>query len=230
MDNLISIIAIVAGLILVVASFKLYSSFYRPGKFSTTQFIARVAIFGAMSAILYVVPIFNISLPFFPSFLSLHFDEVPVFIAGFAYGPLSAIAAIAIKTLIKLPFTSTMCVGEATDFLLSSLYVGMATLIYKKKRNLKGVAIAFACSTVVQVIAAMLLNVYVMIPFYMNLFGMTEEGLLAVMQMAIPAIKDISWSYALLAVLPFNLLKDAIVLTVTFVVYRSVHKLLRFEK
>ena len=80
------------------------------------------------------------------------------------------------------------------------------------------------------VIAAMLLNVYVMIPFYMNLFGMTEEGLLAVMQMAIPAIKDISWSYALLAVLPFNLLKDAIVLTVTFVVYRSVHKLLRFEK
>ena len=59
---------------------------------------------------------------------------------------------------------------------------------------------------------------------------LTEEGLLAVMQMAIPAIKDISWSYALLAVLPFNLLKDAIVLTVTFVVYRSVHKLLRFEK
>lgn len=230
MDSLISIIAIVAALLLFVLSFKLYGSFYRTGRFNPTQFIARVAIFGAMSAILYVVPVFTFSLPFFPSFLSLHFDEVPAFIAGFAYGPLSAIAVIAIKTLIKLPFTSTMCVGEVTDFILSSLYVGMATLIYKKKRNLKGVAIAFACSTVVQVIAAMLLNVYVMIPFYMGLFGLSEEGLLAIMQLAIPAIKDISWSYALLAVLPFNLLKDAIALAVTFVVYRSVHKLLRFEK
>ena len=33
-----------------------------------------------------------------------------------------------------------------------------------------------------------------------------------------------------MAVLPFNLLKDAIVIVVTFLVYRSIHVFLRFNK
>ena len=76
----------------------------------------------------------------------------------------------------------------------------------------------------------MLLNVYAMIPFYMNLYGINAEGLLAVMQLANPAIKDVGWSYAFFAVLPLNIITDAIVGAVTFVVYRSIHKMLRFER
>lgn len=228
--QIIAIVAIVMAFILLAASFRFFGAYNEQRKFNSTRFIARVAIFGAFAAILYVVPIFTINLPFIPSFLSLHFDEIPAFIAGFAYGPLSGLSVILIKTLIKLPMTSTVGVGELTDLLLSGAYLCIAAFIYKKKRNLKGVAIGFGLATLFQLGFAMLLNVYLMIPFYMNLYGIDEAGLLRVMQLANPAIKDIGWSYAFFAVLPFNLIKDVIVIIVTFFVYRSIHKLLRFEK
>ena len=199
-------------------------------RFSTTKLIARIAIFGAMASILYVVELFTIKLPFFPSFLSLHFDEVPAFIAGFAYGPVAGLGVLVIKTIIKLPFTSTATVGEFGDLLLSSIYLIPVCLIYKKQRNLKGVAIGFSVGTVLQVIAGMVLNVYLYIPFYSMFYNIPMEGLLKICQLANPAITDVGWSYAVMAVLPFNLLKDAIVIVVTFLVYRSIHVFLRFNK
>ncbi len=200
--------------------------------YSPVRMMARIAMFGAMSTLLYAVPVFKFSLPIFPSFLELHFDEIPVFICGFAYGPFAGFLVIALKTVLKLLFdpSKTFFVGELTDLILSSIYVVIATWIYQKKRNLKGVAIGFGVATVVQVFSAMLLNVYVMIPFYAQVMNYPIEVLLGLMQKAIPAITDTGWSYAFFAVLPFNLLKDGIVIVLTFLIYRSLHVFLRFER
>lgn len=198
-------------------------------KFNYTKLIARSAIFGAISTILYVVPIFNIKLPFLPPFLSLHFDEIPAFIAGYAYGPLTAFVTIFIKTIIKLPFSSTMCVGEIMDLVLSSVFVLSATFTYKKMRNFKGVFLGFAIGLVLQNIAGLLLNIYVMLPFYIAVMGFSESYLLEVCKAANANITDLSWSYGLYCVLPLNLIKDALVLTLTFFIYRLLHKALRFE-
>ncbi len=228
----IEITALVLALVLGAFTYRVYVAFFPGRKYSPVRFIARVAVFGAMSTILYVVPVFKFSLPLFPSFLEIHVDEIPAFIAGFAYGPVTGIAVIFIKTAMKFVFngvTPTLGVGELTDLILSTCYVGIATLIYTKKRNLKGVAIGFALATIVQVVVAMLLNVYVMIPFYMNVKGYPLDSLLSMMRIANPAISDVGWSYAFFAVLPFNLMKDAIVIVVTFILYRSLHKFLRFE-
>ena len=227
------IILVIAFFALVLLTGKVYAAFFPGREYSRVRLISRVAIFGAMSAILYVVPMFNIALPFFPSFLKIHIDEIPAFVAGFAYGPVTGLAVIAIKTAMKFVLygvTETLGVGELTDLILSCIYVGVATFVYRKKRNLKGVAIGFGIATVLQVIAAMVLNVYVMIPFYMNVKGYPLDALLRAMQVANPSITDVGWSYAFFAVLPFNLLKDAIVIVITFIVYRSLHKFLRFEK
>ncbi len=228
--NILNGIAIALLAIFGVAAARVYFDLHPNKDFNRVRFITRIGIFAGFSAILYIVEIFTIKLPFFPSFLSLHFDEIPAFIAGFAYGPLSGFLVIVIKTVVKLPFTSTLGVGELTDLILSGIYVFIVTFVYKKIRNLKGVAIGFAIGTAVQVLIAMLLNVYAMIPFYMFMFNMSENTLLSVMRAAVPAIRDIGWSYALLAVLPFNLLKDGIVIALTFVIYRSLHVYLRFKK
>jgi riboflavin transporter FmnP len=76
----------------------------------------------------------------------------------------------------QIPFTSTMMVGELTDLVLSSLYVIPAVLIYGKVRNLKGVAIAFGVSTFIQMAMSMVLNVYVLIPFYIYMMGFLGIG------------------------------------------------------
>ncbi len=222
-----SIVLIVAFLVLIIL---FYLKEHRSSSFDWPRFVARVAVFSAISAVLYVVPLFQINLPIFPSFLALHFDEIPIFVCGFAYGPVPALAVILVKTVIKLPFTSTLCVGELSDLLFSTAFVLPAVLVYQKKRNLKGVAIGFALATLIQVVVAMVMNVYAMLPFYMFVMGFSEEALLSVCQAANPAITSLGWPYAFLAVLPLNLIKDAIVIVVTFIVYRTLHVFLRYQK
>ena len=156
-----------------------------------------------------------------PAFLSLHFDEVPAFIAGFA--------VLVIKTIIKLPFTETLCVGELSDLIFSTAFVVPAAIIYQKKRNLKGVALGFALSTILQLIVSTVLNIYAMLPFYMFVMGFSYEALLSMCQAANPAITSLGWPYGLFAILPLNLIKDAAVIVITFIVYRSIHSLLHFE-
>ena len=65
----------------------------------------------------------------------------------------------------------------------------------------------------------MVLNVYVLIPFFSVLYGLPLDALLAICQAAIPAIQDVGWSYAFFAVLPFNALKDAIVIVLSCAFY-----------
>ena len=61
-----------------------------------TRFIVRAGIFSAMAAILYIAGGF---IPFylFSDFLQIHIDEIPAFIASFAYGPLMGVVVLAIK-------------------------------------------------------------------------------------------------------------------------------------
>ena len=67
--------------------------------------IVMVAIFAALSSILYYFPKF--SLPFlFPSFLKIQFSNLPIIMIGFLLGPLAGITTLTIKTLIALNKTN----------------------------------------------------------------------------------------------------------------------------
>ena len=196
---------------------------------NTVRFIVRVAIFGAIAAVLYCVPFLSFNIPLFPPFLKFHFDEIPILIAGFAYGPWSAIGIILIRALVKLPFDigETMGVGVLADILFSLAFVLPATFIYKYKRTLQGALLGLGVGTICQIITAMVGNVYIMVPFYMFMFGLDEQGLLgAINAVAIWKVQDIKWSYAFIAVLPFNAIKDAVVVIVTLLVYKPLRRLI----
>jgi riboflavin transporter FmnP len=141
------------------------------------------------------------------------------------------VAVLFIKSVIKLPMTSTLGVGELCDFLYSSAFIIPAALIYKKHRHLKGVAWGFVVGTILQLIVSSVMNAWVMLPFYVMVYsGLTMDILLKMCQAVNPAIKNLTWDYILYINLPFNVLKDGIVLVVTFVVYRSIHKILHFDR
>ena len=104
-------VPIIVAAVLVVAFIVLGFYLKKHPNSISVRFISRVAIFTAMATILYVVPIFQFKLPFFPAFLEIHLDEIPSMIAGFAFGPWVGIATVFLKSIIKLPFSSTMYVG-----------------------------------------------------------------------------------------------------------------------
>ncbi len=222
--------SIIFGIVLIVWAFltlKVYSDHRRKiSHTNITRFLVRVGIFGAMSAILYVLPFLKFSLVIFPSFLEIHFDEIPAFIAGFAYGPLSAVAVLVIKTIIKLPFTSTLTVGEFSDLIYSIAFILPAALIYKKNRTFKNAILGLLTGTIIQLVVSLLGNIYLMIPFYMFMFNLSKEQLIAIAQVANPLITDVEWTYGLYAVLPFNLIKDFLICLITILVYKSTHKLI----
>lgn len=194
------------------------------GKIDLTKFIARVGIFGAISTILYTIPFLKFAIPGFPSFLEIHFDEIPAFIAGFAYGPLTGFFVIVLKTLIKLPISNTVLVGELSDLVFSTAFILPATLIYKNNRKIKGALIGLGVGFVCQVIVATLLNVYLSIPFYVEFYGIPLDTLLSAYKDN--PIGDIKWAYALVAVVPFNLIKNSIVVVITILIYKPLRRLI----
>lgn len=193
----------------------------------TTRFIARTGVFSSIAVILYTVPMLKFSVPFFPSFLEIHFDEVPAFIAGFAYGPLSAFFVILIKTIIKLPITNTMGVGELADLLYSTVFVIPASIIYKYHRNMKGALASLGIASLIQVTVASIFTAFVMLDFYVFMMpGLSLEGILKMCQAINPNITSLGWTFVFMVGLPFNLFKDVIIVLITIILYKNTHKLI----
>lgn len=194
--------------------------------FFNTKFITRTAIFASISTILYIVPYLKFPLPFFPGFLEIHFAEVPALIAGFAYGPLSGILVIVIKTLIKLPMTSTLCVGELADLIYGLVLVIPSALIYKKHRNIKGAVSGLVFASLIHVIVSSFLTTFVMLDFYMNVMGLTEEVILNMCKAANPNVTSLDFNFLLWVAMPFNLLKDVLLFLLTLLLYKRIRKLI----
>ena len=188
-----------------------------------TRFITRSAVFAAVSIILYIVPYLNIALPIFPSFLKIHIDEIPAFIAGFAYGPLSAIFVIVVKTLAKLPMTSTGGVGELADLVYSLAFVIPAAIVYKKHKTLKGALIGLGISFICQLVVACFVTTFLILDFYMLVMGWPEAVILKMCQAVNPAITSLRWPFFFMVALPFNALKNAIVIALTIFLYKRMH-------
>ena len=189
-------------------------------------FITRTAIFSSLAIVLYMIPVLRLALPIFPSFLKIHFEEVPIFIAGFAYGPLSASICIIIKTLVKFTTTSTVCVGELADMLYSFAFIIPAVLIYRKKKTISYALIGLLVGTLVQIIVASFFTTFVMLPFYEFVMGWPENVILDMCKKINPSITSLDWPFLSMVALPFNALKDAIVIAITFILYKRVHILI----
>lgn len=219
---------LVGILLLVVAGLIVFSILDRKKKnISPIKFITVTGIFGALATILYVlVPDFGLG--FTPPWLKVHLDEIPIFLVGYMYGPLSAIMVTLVKTIIKLPMSSTACVGEIGDFIFTMIFVIPAIMIYQRRRKLSSVFIGVGISTFAHVVFAMIANVYIMIPFYSMLYGMSLEQIEGMCTAVVPIVQGENWIwlYALIIVLPMNLIKNTIVVAVVLLLYKRLHILI----
>ena len=215
-------------LILVVIGLFILSYFdYKKKKINPVKFITVTGIFSALAVILYVV-VPDFGLGFTPPWLKVHLDEIPMFLVGYMYGPMAAIMVNLIKTLVKLPLTTTACVGEIGDFIFSLIFVLPAVILYEKRRKLSSVFIGVGASSLLHVIFAMILNVYFMIPFYASFYGMPEAVLEGMCSKIIPAVQGENWKwlYAGIMVAPMNAIKDTMVIIVVLLLYKRLHILI----
>ncbi len=214
-------------ILIVIGLFVLSYFHYKKRKINPVKFMTVTGIFGAISIILYVV-VPDFGLGFTPPWLKVHLDEIPMFLVGFMYGPLGAVMVNILKTLVKLPLTSTACVGELGDFIFSLVFVLPAVMIYERRRKLSSVFIGVGISSIVHIIFAMVMNVYFMIPFYSMFYNLPESVLEGMCKAVVPAVQGDNWKwlYAGIMVAPMNAIKDAIVIVAVLLLYKRLHILI----
>ncbi len=175
------------------------------GKYLNIRMITKIAI---LSALAVLVMLLDVPLGFAPSFYKLDFSEVFVLLGGFSLGPIAAVIIEFIKVLLNLLMngTSTACAGELANFLIGCALVVPASIIFKKKPNLKGAIIGCVVGTASLTIFGCLINAFVLLPVYAFFFHMPMEALIE-MGTALNAHITSLFSFVVLAVAPFNLLK-----------------------
>ena len=186
-----------------------------------------LTLIGMMGALASVLMLFRFPLPFMPPFLSFDLAGVPELIGGFALGPFSAFLIILVKILIQLIISGSksMLVGELQGLMLSCAMVLPAAIIYQKNKTRNGAIKGMIVGALLCIITAVITNLTMIIPFYINLYGMTMDSIVSSSNSINPLINDVS-TLALIGILPFNIIKTAANCVVTLIVYKKISGLI----
>lgn len=197
-------------------------------KTTLTHTMARIAIFGSLSGLLYAF--IKFPLPFLPPFLEINFSDVPAFIASYAFGPFVGALVQVVKVLIKIILvgTSTAYVGEFADVVFGIAIVIPAGIIYARHHNFKGAIYGAIAGGLFNLLVTTIGNVYVMVPFYVRFFFNGNGNiLLGIVQSVNPAITNIQWSLLVWGILPFNIIKNTMMILITFIAYKRLSPLIK---
>jgi Predicted membrane protein len=190
--------------------------------------ITRVSIFGALAIILYMVPGLQFNIPFAPAFLKIHLDEIPVLLAGLAYGSPTAFLIIVLKSVFKLiqDISETMGIGVLSDFIYGCALVLPITLIYNRKRSFVGIIIGMLVGLLSNLLASCFIGLYAIFPLYGLIYEeATIVNMFKVFDPSINSLMDFKIIYEFL--LPFNILKDSIVIAAVFLVYKPMRIIIK---
>jgi len=192
-------------------------------KWLTTKNLVLMGMLGALAGVLMM---FEFPLVFLaPSFYALDFSEVPVLVGTFAMGPAAGVVIEFIKIAIKLLMkpTTTGFIGEYANFVIGCALIVPAGMIYHTKKTKKSAIKGMAVGTLVMVLSGIAINALVMLPFYSNI--MPLETIIEAGAAINPAVSNV-WTFALICVGPFNLLKGIVVSVVTLLIYKRISNLI----
>lgn len=185
----------------------------------SVQYMTRIAILSAMASILFLIEIPVVA------FYKLDLSNVPVLIGAFSMGTVPGLVILLIKSLTGMLHSSSMFVGELADFLMGAALVIPASIMYARNKNRKTAAIGMMLGTLCMTVAGVLLNEFVLIPFYVNAFGLNIDIIVGMATKALPFVQT-RWQLLLYVTAPFNVLKGVVLGIVTFLLYKCLSPLL----
>lgn len=224
-DNLLflGVCLLIAAAIILLALLAQRFCMKQRRQLSTARRVSYVAVFSAIAAILMFL---EIPLFFAPSFYKIDLSELPVLICAFYMGPVSGVVCELLKILLKLLLkgTSTAYVGDFANFLVGCAFVLPAAVLYPLHKSRRGAIFALAAGTVSLTVFGSLFNAWYLIPRFAELYGMPLDAIIGMGTIVNSAIHDLP-TLVLFAVVPFNLLKGALVSLLTFLLYKRIERL-----
>ncbi len=177
-------------------------------RYGSTKWLTRMALLAALSLIL----VYLIHPPMFTDYLRYDMADVPILIGTFMFGPVSGLLLTAVVSVLQWLLVSPEggWVGAAMHFFATGAFVLTAGLIYRSYHSRVGAAFALAFGSVAMILVMIPLN-YI---FTVNFYGTPKE-----------VLDDMIWPI----IVPFNTIKAGLNALLTFLLYKSVGKLLRLE-
>ncbi|MDO5026666.1 MAG: ECF transporter S component [Tissierellia bacterium] len=188
--------------------------------------IVKIGILAALAGVLMII--FKFPLPFAPPFMTVDFGDVPTLIAGFALGPVAGIVTVVIKNIINLMLNGTMTafVGELSNIIVGSAFVGISALYYQKRKTRKAAIVGLIIGLLSMTIIATLSNYFLVFPLYAKAFGIPVQALVDQAAAINTNISSFE-SLMLFAVVPFNLVKGALNSLVTVFIYKYISNIFK---
>ena len=179
--------------------------------------MTRIAILAAAASILFLLEIPIVA------FYKLDLSNIPVMLGAFSMGTVPGLIILGLKSLIGLLHSSSAGVGELADFIMGAALLIPASMIYHRNKTRKNALVGMIIGTICTAVVGVLVNKFIMLPFYMGAFHMDMAAIVA---FANVGGVDTEWKLLLLITGPFNLLKGAVLSAVTFLIYKPLSPIL----
>ncbi|MBR1532352.1 MAG: ECF transporter S component [Eubacterium sp.] len=179
---------------------------------------------GMLTAAAVVLQYLEIPIPFIPSFIKLDFSDLPELIGAFAYGPLAGVVIALVKNIIHLAVSQSGYIGELSNFILGAVFAGVAGLVYKKHRTMKGALVGGIVGALAMAAISFPSNLYIVYPFYYNF--MPKEVVLEAYQAIVPSMKSIEQSL-LVFNMPFTFIKGILCVVISMLIYKPLRPILK---
>lgn len=188
----------------------------------------KIAMIGMFSAIASILMLFEVPVPFAPSFYGIDLSEVPVLVGTFAFGPVAGILMEFIKIVLKVFFkpTSTAFVGELANFAVGCSFLLPASFVYLFRKNKKTAIISCVVGTICMTIFGSIFNAIYLLPKFASLYGMPLETIIGMGTAVNPSIDSVG-TLVLFAVVPLNLLKGFLISLVTMLIYKKLSPIIK---
>ena len=182
----------------------------------------KVAMIGMFSAIAAVLMIFEVPVPFAPSFYKIDLSELPVLVAAFAFGPVAGVLVEFVKIILNLfmASTTTAFVGELANFAVGCSFVLPASVVYLFKKSKKQAILGCVVGTLMMTVFGTAFNAVYLLPKFAELYGMPLDAIIGMGSAINPAITDVT-SFVIMAVAPLNILKGSVVSLLTILIYKK---------
>ena len=179
--------------------------------------MTRIAILAAAASILFLIEIPVVA------FYKLDLSNIPVLLGAFSMGTVPGLIILGLKSAIGLLHSSSAGVGELADFIMGAALLIPASMIYHRNKTRKSAMIGMAVGTLCAAVVSIVVNKFIMLPFYMGAFNKDMEGILKAAKVS---FVDSEWKLLLLITGPFNLLKGIVLSVVTFFIYKPLSPIL----
>lgn len=189
-------------------------------KNSRVQKMVAVAMLAAIGFVLQMV-----SFPVIPafSFMKVDFSDIPVMIGMFLYGPVAGIATAFLRSVLHLISTGLSpdnMIGDVASFLATTIFTLPMFFFFKRGNKVTNKVLGVGSGIIAMTVFMSIANYFVITPMYLKFLGLD-----AMQMLGMPLS-----NYILVGVVPFNIVKGAIVSAVFLVLHAKLLPWLRHKQ